>query len=64
MLNNATNSFYLQEELGLKIKILESKQGSFKRMKNKYKETITFIEVKTNNRYTITEQNTLMQLIK
>ncbi|XP_056618486.1 tripartite motif containing 35-28 [Triplophysa dalaica] len=36
-----------KEELGLKIKILENKQGSFKRMKNKYKETITFIEAQT-----------------
>ncbi|RXN30420.1 zinc-binding A33-like protein [Labeo rohita] len=35
---------FCKDELNMKIKILESKQDSFKRMKKRYKDTIIFIE--------------------
>lgn len=47
---------FCKDELGLKIKILENKQGSFKRMKNKYKETITFIEVQSKEAENLIKQ--------
>ncbi|XP_016301416.1 zinc-binding protein A33-like [Sinocyclocheilus anshuiensis] len=40
---------FCKDELNMKIKILESKQDSFKRMKKRYKDTISFIESQTKD---------------
>uniref|UniRef100_A0A8C2JDF9 Tripartite motif containing 35-28 n=1 Tax=Cyprinus carpio TaxID=7962 RepID=A0A8C2JDF9_CYPCA len=40
---------FCKEELNMKIKILESKQDSFKRMKKRYKDTVSFIESQTKD---------------